>query len=172
MDWISLNPLSIQNPWSNLLQTRPPHTGYSSPAKVQAHALSRCLQSLGGPLYKQSGSSLHLDDVVLKYYLALVLADVVSTLSTNCHPPNVFCVVCISAQGKNSMSANLSAGISMRIRSRISGSISISILLEAVKVFETFCSYTGPLKMWNEIGVDWNSTVIALHDLCCLSTSV
>ena len=46
MDWISLNPLSIQNPWNNLLQTRPLHTGCSSPTKILAHALSRCLHCL------------------------------------------------------------------------------------------------------------------------------
>ena len=36
-------------------------------------------------------------------------AHVVSTLSTNCHPANVLCVACVSAQG-NDMSANLPPG--------------------------------------------------------------
>ena len=36
-------------------------------------------------------------------------AHVVSTLSTNCHPANVLCVACVSAQG-NAMSANLPPG--------------------------------------------------------------
>ena len=121
------------------------------------------VQSLDGPLFKHSGSSLHLDDTVWKYYLALVLADIVSTLSTDCHPPIVFCVACVSAQSKNAMPTNISPGISMWIRSRISGFL---------KVFQTCCSYIDSLKMWNETRVDWNSTVIALHDLCCLSASV
>ena len=45
MDWISLNPLSIQNPWKHL-QTHPSHTGYSPPSTVWAHALLRCLHCL------------------------------------------------------------------------------------------------------------------------------